>query len=324
MSGQGIFISYRREDSQGESGRLDDHLRRRYGHSQVFRDVHDSPPGVSFPEHLARTVATCQVTVVVIGARWLQALHARDQGRDWVRLEIGTALRSPGVVVIPVLVQGASMPRQEHLPPDLQPLATITALELSDSRWDYDMSRLVAFLDRHLRPVAAPIPGRSPVLQPAPAAPAARSSVGLTCGAVALVGLAIVIGLVLVVSKLDVRSLLPGSSPFGTGASSSPFGTGASSSPFGTGASASIQLSPTSGAGGASVTVSGSGFQAGETVQVFFQGQLVGQTTADGRGAFSVGVTVPQGLGVFHGDQLTVSAAGKSSVRSADAIFTIR
>ncbi len=160
MSGQAIFVSYRREDSQGESGRLDDHMRIRYGTKQVFRDVYDSPPGLSFPQYLERTVSSCRVVIVVIGTRWLESLQARlNQPDDWVRLEIRTALKSPGVTVIPVLLQNEAMPRPDELPNDIRSISTITAQHLSDNRWDDDMRRLTTVLDRLMWPHLSVQPG---------------------------------------------------------------------------------------------------------------------------------------------------------------------
>jgi TIR domain len=157
MSAGGIFICYRHEDSQGEAGRIDDHLRGRYGAHRVFRDVYGIPIGRNFPDHLARTVAGCGVVIVVIGRHWLEFLLARpDRPDDWLRMEIRTALGCPDVTVIPVLVQGATMPASDELPDDIRAIATIAAQELSDSRWGYDMSRLAAVIDELVPPVTRP------------------------------------------------------------------------------------------------------------------------------------------------------------------------
>lgn len=129
------------------------------------------PAGMTFPEHLVRTVSACSVMLVVIGVRWLESLDARRlRTDDWLRLEIGTALGSARTRVIPVLVQGASMPAPGELPDDLRALSTIAALELSDSRWEYDMKRLVSELDRLVPPVseaaAVPVPPAPPSSRP--------------------------------------------------------------------------------------------------------------------------------------------------------------
>lgn len=86
---------------------------------------------------------------------------------------------------------------------------------------------------------------------------------------------------------------------------------------------ASISLSPTSGTGGTRITVRGTNYAPGEGVEVYFQGQLLANTSADSSGSFSVVISVPGSDGEFHGVALTVSASGRSSVRSADAPFTI-
>ena len=49
-----IFISYRRSDSSGYGGRLQDELADRFGEAQVFRDVDTIRPGVDFAEVINR------------------------------------------------------------------------------------------------------------------------------------------------------------------------------------------------------------------------------------------------------------------------------
>lgn len=41
----GVFISYRRIDSQATAGRLSDDLKRAFGDDAVFRDIDDIAPG---------------------------------------------------------------------------------------------------------------------------------------------------------------------------------------------------------------------------------------------------------------------------------------
>lgn len=57
------------------------------------------------------------------------------------------ALNEPSLTVLPVLVEGASMPDEHELPKPLQQLARLQAIELSDSRWDYDIERLAQALE---------------------------------------------------------------------------------------------------------------------------------------------------------------------------------
>jgi TIR domain-containing protein len=145
-----IFISYRREDSQGYARALYDLLSERFGAARIFRDIDALQPGEDFIEAIEKAIATSGSVVVLIGNDWLSAKDEEGERRlenphDYVRIELAAALRS-GLFVLPVLVQGASMPRGTDLPDDLQPLARRNALELSDSRWDFDTQRLIEIL----------------------------------------------------------------------------------------------------------------------------------------------------------------------------------
>ena len=147
-----IFISYRRDDSLGSTGRLYDHLEAKFGSDKVFIDVASIEPGVDFIDLVERTLPTCDVLIVVIGRRWL--LPEGDGPRindpdDLVRLEIETALRS-NLRVIPVLVEGAQMPKASTLPDDLKPLARRNATEISHTRFDADARDLVSVIQRAL------------------------------------------------------------------------------------------------------------------------------------------------------------------------------
>ena len=137
---QGIFVSYRRQDSQSAAGRLSDHLRDHLDGVPIFRDVETIEPGVDFVDAIDRALRACGVVLAVIGPRWVDAANAQNQRRlddpnDYTRLEIATALKRDGVRVIPVLVDGAEMPTTEQLPDDLQALARRNATELTDKRW---------------------------------------------------------------------------------------------------------------------------------------------------------------------------------------------
>jgi hypothetical protein len=148
-----IFISYRRDDSAGYAGRLFDFLSVRFGSKNVFMDVDTIEPGDDFRKVLKNAVETCDVVLVMIGKQWLSMTDAKGQRRldnssDWVRVEIATALAKPDVRVIPVLVRGAPMPKEHELPEDLKELSWRNALELSDSRFQHDASKLVQVIER--------------------------------------------------------------------------------------------------------------------------------------------------------------------------------
>lgn len=99
-------------------------------------------------------VGSCDVLLALIGSKWLTLADERGRRRvdspdDFVRLEIEGAL-ARDVRVIPILIDGARMPRTEELPPSLVSLRRRQALELSPSRFEYDTGRLLRVLDSAL------------------------------------------------------------------------------------------------------------------------------------------------------------------------------
>lgn len=142
----GVFISYRREDTQGYAGSLARSLDETVGPELVFLDTADIVGGTDFPTVLHDAVVSSHVLLALIGPRWLTVTGRDGKPRlhdpsDFVRQEIALALQE-GIRVIPVLVEGAQMPTREDLPEDLHALATSNALELSNSHWDEDIARL--------------------------------------------------------------------------------------------------------------------------------------------------------------------------------------
>jgi TIR domain len=150
-----IFISYRRADSGGWARSLHDNLEERLGPGRAFRDV-TMEGGMDFHEHVESLLDRCDVLLAVIGKTWTTITDAGgrrrlDDPEDLVRREIARALQRPDVQVIPVLVDGARMPTEHELPPDLAPLARRQACELSDLRWDFDVDNLARRLRVLLR-----------------------------------------------------------------------------------------------------------------------------------------------------------------------------
>lgn len=152
MSAQKIFISYRREDCAGHAGRLCDRLDEAFGEESVFRDVEDIAAGEDFIDTLHAQIDQCSVLLALIGPRWLGATDAAGQRRldnehDWVRREIARGL-ARGIRVIPVLLQGATLPSAAELPDDLADLPRRQAVELRDTQFDRDAELLI----QHLAP----------------------------------------------------------------------------------------------------------------------------------------------------------------------------
>jgi WD40 repeat protein len=143
----GIFMSYRREETAPYAGWLFDRLVGHFGRDQVFMDIDSIELGDDFVEVITTRVGSCEVLLALIGGRWLTITGRDGQRRlddpgDPVRLEIEAAL-ARNVRVIPILVEGAQMPRADELPASLAKLAYRNALELSTRRFDADTRELL-------------------------------------------------------------------------------------------------------------------------------------------------------------------------------------
>ncbi|MBZ0282535.1 MAG: protein kinase [Anaerolineae bacterium] len=145
-----IFISYRREDSIAVTGRLYDRLTVAFGDSFVFKDVDKIPVGANFKKILENEVAACDVLLAVIGGNWLDITDTGGRRRldnpdDFVHIEIEAALQREDILVIPVLVNNATMPGIESLPDGLQELAFRNAAILrNDPDFNRDSQRLIS------------------------------------------------------------------------------------------------------------------------------------------------------------------------------------
>lgn len=147
-----IFISYRRADSQTITGRIYDRLVTAFGPENVFKDVQDIKPGSDFRGALKEAVGSCDVLLVVIGKDWLTSADSHGNRRldnpgDFVRIEIETGLQRDKVLVVPVLIDKASMPSASDLPVELHELAFKQAVDVrEDPDFHLDMTRLLDHL----------------------------------------------------------------------------------------------------------------------------------------------------------------------------------
>ena len=150
-----IFMSYRREDTAYPAGWLYERLAGHFARSQVFKDIDSIELGDDFVEVITTAVGSCDVLLALIGDRWLTVTGQDGRRRldnldDFVRLEIEAAL-ARDVRVIPILVEGARMPRADELPASLSKLARRQALELSPSWFDIGTERLLRVLERTIK-----------------------------------------------------------------------------------------------------------------------------------------------------------------------------
>ena len=122
--------------------------RRRFGRDKLFMDVDHIPAGTDFVAHLNSQVAASDVVLVVIGPDWLSAKDESGERRldnpdDFVAIEIAAAL-ARNIRVIPVLVDGARMPKASELPDSLKSLARRQAVDVRHAHFGHDAEALVA------------------------------------------------------------------------------------------------------------------------------------------------------------------------------------
>jgi hypothetical protein len=146
-----IFVSYRRDDSADIAGRIYDRLVKAFDKKSVFKDVDSIPPGFDFRDVLNDAVKNCDIFLVIIGNQWLGLKNTDGSRRiddpgDFVRFEIETALGRK-IPVVPILVQGATMPPANKLPAEIRELAYKQGLQVrSDPDFHKDMNRLIGKL----------------------------------------------------------------------------------------------------------------------------------------------------------------------------------
>jgi TIR domain-containing protein len=180
-------MSYRRSDSAAIVGYIYERLAARYRKEAIFRDIDKMPLGKNFYEHIKEELADCDVVLVVIGPQWL-AIDAQGQSRiqqadDPVRLEVEAALSS-GATVIPVLVEGAAIPKSADLPDSLKAFPALAGTRVNIEDFDAHIERLRQSIDDILGRR-----GKSIAYFPAWAL---RAAAGLALGASALlIGLAV-------------------------------------------------------------------------------------------------------------------------------------
>jgi hypothetical protein len=144
-----MFMSYRRKDTTTIAHRVYDVLEKEFGRGSVFIDIDTIAGGEDFRVRLETSLQQCHVLLALIGPHWMEdeRLHCPD---DFVRLEIERAL-SRELPVMPLLIDGANMPRVDELPSSIAPLTQQHALPIESGQgFPGQMDRLVRDLKRLL------------------------------------------------------------------------------------------------------------------------------------------------------------------------------
>jgi hypothetical protein len=110
-------------------------------------DVDNVPVGLDFTKYLNSQVAACDAMLSIIGPNWLNATDETGQRRledpnDFVAIEIAAAL-ARDIPVVPVLTDGARMPKESELPDSLKPLARRNAVQVYRDNFGSDAEALL-------------------------------------------------------------------------------------------------------------------------------------------------------------------------------------
>ncbi|WNV85329.1 tetratricopeptide repeat protein [Umezawaea sp. Da 62-37] len=141
-------MSYRKVDLRLIAAALHQFLAGRLGTTSVFMDHTSMSSGEIYPPALRAALARARVLLVLVGPNWLAddpgtpGKRLVDRESDWVRREIREALRA-GIEIIPVLVDGATLPKPGSLPADIEAVTMRQTTTLQYRTLAADYARLV-------------------------------------------------------------------------------------------------------------------------------------------------------------------------------------
>lgn len=154
-----IFISYRREDSAATAARLHFELSQACPNAKIFMDTESIRPGADFRSRIVTAVQSSTIVLIIIGPRWnlidpATGAHRLLDPSDVVRLEIKEALRGYKYV-FPIVLDNASMPKKDEMPPDISEVCNRNAIFLYSADIATGVSKLARQLTIEIDEVAA-------------------------------------------------------------------------------------------------------------------------------------------------------------------------
>lgn len=154
-----VFVSYRRSDAPAAAGRVANDLAEHFGSRRVFLDIHGIAPSHAWDQTIEGALQHCRAGIVVIGRAWLApgadgGPPRLQRSEDVVRSEIA-ALLAQKKAVFPLLVEGARLPEEAELPPDLAGLLRFQATSIGNGDWAATMALLIREIEAVLRPAGA-------------------------------------------------------------------------------------------------------------------------------------------------------------------------
>lgn len=143
----GILINYRKNDTDKYAQRIFRQLTKHFGLNHVFMSVETVQIGERFEQGVEYALQLSDFFLPIIGNKWIASPDdspARYQNGldDLMEYEISAAVQR-GLEVIPLLVDGASMPSQTDLPDCLHALTQFTPVTLEPKNLWRQVNRLI-------------------------------------------------------------------------------------------------------------------------------------------------------------------------------------
>jgi hypothetical protein len=143
------FVNYRRGDSPGITARIFDRLTSHFGREAIHIDVDSLALGAGFRAAAQRAIEACDYFLVIIGPQWYGGDGTQDSRNVSAPVadEIEAALRA-NKLIVPILVDGATMPPPSALPPGARELTFLNALAVRGGvDFDRDIGRIIEFME---------------------------------------------------------------------------------------------------------------------------------------------------------------------------------
>lgn len=127
-----IYVIYRPEDGRKRNLEIIESLKKLYGASNL---KHPNFDGYVDVYQIERDVQKCQYLIVIIGKHWADMIDESGQNLlnnvyDPVHMAIATAVNSRKRM-IPILVDGAEMPRRNRLPQEIRAITTVETIKIA-------------------------------------------------------------------------------------------------------------------------------------------------------------------------------------------------
>ncbi|MEV0153947.1 toll/interleukin-1 receptor domain-containing protein [Micromonospora sp. NPDC050686] len=150
-----IFVNYRTDDDASAAALVDRELSREFGRERVFRDCRSLRTGRDFEPEIQQALKRSNVLLALVGPRWWDLRDERGRRRiedpdDFVRMEIRYALGRPDMVLIPLLLNGATLPKAQQLPDDISGFARRHWAEFRARHDEADLRTLVDKLSAYV------------------------------------------------------------------------------------------------------------------------------------------------------------------------------